>query len=188
VLQRGRPAEQVEALEDEAHIHAPEERALVGVHATDLGAAEQVTARCRRIQATKDVHARRLARAARSHHRDELARVDTQIHAAQRPDLRLAFTVDLGDSRQLDQRCASFGHAGHGLAAWASTITFTPGSSLRLSALSSSSVPAIGPASSADTLCGSRSSTCVKRPSLTPGLNRTGAGLPFSSKYARPMS
>ena len=146
VLERGGAAQQIEALEHEAQVVAAQQRALIGVHLADGDAEEAIRAGGRRIEAAEDVHAGGLARAARPHHRDELAGTNAQVDAAQRAHFALAFAVDLGDLRQLDDRRRRCRHAGHDFAASVSTMTFVPGSSLRSSACLNAAITRHAPA------------------------------------------
>ena len=81
VLERGGARQQVEALEHEAERLVADARELVGVQPRDLLAVEAKLARRRLVEAAEDVHQRRLARARRAHHRDELA----LVHATASP-------------------------------------------------------------------------------------------------------
>ncbi len=72
VLERARPREEVEALEDEAERPVADLGELVAVEPRDLLAGEPVGAERRPVEAAEDVHQRRLARAGRAHDRDEL--------------------------------------------------------------------------------------------------------------------
>ena len=73
VLECGRAIEQIESLKHEAEIVAAQQRALLAGERSDVDALEAVCAIGWQVEAPEDVHGRRLARAARTHHRDELA-------------------------------------------------------------------------------------------------------------------
>jgi hypothetical protein len=103
--------QQVESLEHESQAFAPEHGALVAAEALDVDAAEQVHAAGRRVQAAEQVHRRRLARAARPHHRDEFAGLDPQVDPAQGLEGGIALAIGLGDAAQRDQGGLS-GHRG----------------------------------------------------------------------------
>ena len=81
VLERRCAGQQIEPLEHEPEKVAPEQRALIAREGFDVHAAEHVRTRRRHIQAAQDVHHRRFAGAAGSHDGNELAFVDTQVHA-----------------------------------------------------------------------------------------------------------
>src|SRR5439155_1746322 len=104
VLERRRPPEQVEILEDEADPAAADGGALVDGQGRDVGVAQVVGAARRLVEAAEQVHARRLARARRAHDGEELARPDVERHAAQRPHLDVAQVVDLPHVAELDER------------------------------------------------------------------------------------
>jgi hypothetical protein len=104
VLERARSPEQVEALEDEPDVVATEQRELVEIELGDLDPAKEVRAGGRAIEAADDVHARRLAGAARADDRHELAVGDRERHAVERADLGVARAVDLRHVAQLDER------------------------------------------------------------------------------------
>jgi hypothetical protein len=68
-------------------------------------ARELIGAAVRRVEATEDVHERRLARAGRTHDRDELRRVDVEVDAPERMHLDLlADPVRLRDAAQAHDR------------------------------------------------------------------------------------
>ena len=112
VFQCRRPCQQVEALEDEAQAAPAQQRALVAVELLDGDAAEAVGAAAWRVEAAEQVHRRRFAGTARSHHRDELAGGDGEVDAAQRLEGDVAMPVGAGDAAQFDQ-----GFRIHGFAA-----------------------------------------------------------------------
>ena len=93
----GEVVEQLELLEDEADALVADVRQLVGVHPRDVLAGEEVAAGGRVVEAADDVHQRRLARPRGTDHGDEVALVDGEADAVQRPHLGVAAAVDLGD-------------------------------------------------------------------------------------------
>jgi hypothetical protein len=103
VLLRRGARQQVEALEDEAQVAPPQPGALVARQALHLDTLEGVAARRRHVQAAEQVHHGGLARAARAHHGDELARRDLQIDALEGLEGGLAAAEGLGDAAQADQ-------------------------------------------------------------------------------------
>src|SRR5690606_28165486 len=94
--------QQVEALEHEAELPVADVGELVLAQPVDALAVQHVGAGGRPVQAADDVHHRGLAGAGRAHDRDHLARLDEQVHAAQRVHLVLAHAVDLGEAPCLD--------------------------------------------------------------------------------------
>ena len=103
VVQRGRPRQQVERLEDEPDLLVPDAREIVVVHPADVLAVQQVLAARRRIETADEVHQRRLARPGGSHDGDELAALDVDRHAAQRVDLLGSHPVRLPEIARVDQ-------------------------------------------------------------------------------------
>ena len=89
--------QQVEALEDEPDLLVADDGQLVLRHPRHVVAVEEVLAGRRLVEAPDDVHERRLAGARRAGHRHELARLDVEVHAAQRVDLDLADDVGLDE-------------------------------------------------------------------------------------------
>src|SRR5262249_14193913 len=104
VLERGRPVEQVEALEDEADEVAAQQRALRAREARDVDALKEVLSGRRPVEAAEDVEARRLARAARAQERDELAAPDAEADPVERGEGRGALAVDARHAAELDCR------------------------------------------------------------------------------------
>src|SRR5882724_1014300 len=86
VLERGRPGQQVELLEDEADARVPDARELVRGESADALAVQHVLAGGRPVEAAQEVHEGRLARSRGPHHGDELAALDRDRHAAERVD------------------------------------------------------------------------------------------------------
>src|SRR5690606_2973437 len=102
VLQRTGARQQVEALEDEAELPVADVGELVLAQSVDPLAVQDVRPRGRPVQAADDVHHRGLAGAGRAHDRDHLARLDEQVHTAQRVHLVLPHAVDPGQVPRLD--------------------------------------------------------------------------------------
>ena len=104
VLHGGSAGEEIEALEDEADLGVANHRALVAVEGRDVDAVEVVGAGGRAVEASQDVHQRRLAGAGRSHDGHELAGLDVEVDAGERAHFHLAHLVDLGQIVNLDDR------------------------------------------------------------------------------------
>src|SRR5688572_16551424 len=104
VLHRAGPREQVETLEHEAEILAPQQRALVAGERLDFGAEETKHPRSGHVEAAEDVHRGRLARARRAHDRDEVAALDGDVDPFQRLEGAGALAEGLGDPFELDDR------------------------------------------------------------------------------------
>src|SRR6185503_1465150 len=113
----------IEALKYKADVVAAQARALIRIEAADAHAAEQVLPAGRHIQATDDIHGRRLAGAARPHDGHELAALDAQAHAVERAHLRVPRAIDLAQLTELDDGLA---HDAGSTAT--STITAAPSS------------------------------------------------------------
>ena len=92
--------QQVEALKDEPQKMPPQQRPLIAVKPSDIGAEQQVLAGSRRIKATQNVHRTRLARAGGAHDGNELALLHGEVDVVERIDLRLVHAVDLGQMAQ----------------------------------------------------------------------------------------
>src|SRR5690606_26353223 len=104
------------------------------------------------VEAPEDVHAGRLARAARAHDGHELPVVDPQVDPREGAHLGLAGAVDLADLPELDERRAGARRGGHGGSfSTTSTTTCAPGASSPLT-------------------------ISVITPSVTPGVTGTGSG------------
>ena len=114
VLERGRPREEVERLEDEADGAAPDAGQVVVVERPDLRPGEPVAPGCRPIEAADDVHQRRLAAAGRPDDRQEVAGADVEVDAPEGGDLEAPGRVDPRDVPQLDDRCLGGGQPGPG--------------------------------------------------------------------------
>src|SRR5574341_723951 len=90
---------------------------------------EEVGPGGRRVEATEDVHHRRLAGPAGAHHRDEVSFPDHEIYAAQCLEGSLPAAVRLRDARELDERVAEGGgsrRGRHGCPSRLSVITGSP--------------------------------------------------------------
>ena len=110
--------QEVEELEDEADVLAPQLRQLRVVEPRDLGAGDLHRARGRLVEAREDVHQGRLAGARRAHDRDELAGADVEVDAAERVDRGLALAVAARQLTRLDRRAL-----GHDDAVFDSSLT-----------------------------------------------------------------
>src|SRR5207237_2024109 len=104
VLQRARAGKQLEALEDESDLEVPHVGQLVVGQLAHIAAGEAVPAAGRDVQASDDVHERRLAGARLPDDGEELALVDGNVHVAQGQDLGESEVVCLLDVRKLDER------------------------------------------------------------------------------------
>ncbi len=80
--------DQVERLEDESDAGPADEGQLVVVQLRDVVAAQDVATFARPIETTQDIQQRGLARAAGTHDRDVLARLDAQVDAAEHLEFR----------------------------------------------------------------------------------------------------
>ena len=89
--------EEVEELEDEADVLAPELGQLGVPELRDGGAVDLDLALGRAVEAGEDVHERRLAGARRAHDGGELAALDVERDAAQRSHRGVALAVDADD-------------------------------------------------------------------------------------------
>src|SRR6185503_17664288 len=98
--------EEVEGLENEAELQVADLRELARGEGGDVFAVEPVFALGGRIEASEDVHQRRLAGARRSDDRDELAAIDLEIDPVKRRHCVLAGVVDLIDPLELNQLLA----------------------------------------------------------------------------------
>ena len=96
VLQRGERRDQVEGLEDEADLVAPELGQLLVVSVGEVGAADVHLAGGERVEAGHAVHQRGLARARRAHDRGEPPAVEVDGDAVEGAHLGVARAVDLG--------------------------------------------------------------------------------------------
>src|SRR5262249_59368446 len=101
VLQPGQVGQQVEELEDEADVIAPEPGQLRLAQAAEVGPTHGYAAGARLVKPGDEVEERGLAAARRSHDGRELAALDRQRHAVQGSGD--AALVDLGDIGQSDQ-------------------------------------------------------------------------------------
>src|SRR5439155_1241072 len=95
--------QQVEGLEHEADVLVADRRELVVGELSHVLPGEHVRAGIGYVEATEDVHERRLARARGTHDRDELARSDVEIDAPERVHRDLSTDrVGLCDAAELD--------------------------------------------------------------------------------------
>ena len=103
--------EQVEELEDEADVLAPQFRQIVVAELRDLRAGDRDVAGGRLVEPGEDVHQRRLARAGRPHHGRHLARLDLDRDATQGIDGVVALAVAARElTRDDDRRSLSVLH------------------------------------------------------------------------------
>src|SRR5690606_24403801 len=155
-LQRVHPRQQVEALEHEADLVAAQCGQFLGIEQGHVDAVALVAAAAGRVEATDEVHQRRLARSGWPHDGHEIATRDLQVDAAQGHDLgRRARRVDLAEPAGEDHRRGARG--GH-CAARSPTIATSPSST--------------GPEIS------------VAVPSLAPMRTITSRGAPSTSRYS----
>ena len=102
VLERGRPGQQVESLENEADLGIADVRPLVAGELGDVDLVEQITAPRRAVEAAEQIHQRGLARAAGAHQGHEFAALDFERNAPHGVDGHLAGVVDLVEILDLD--------------------------------------------------------------------------------------
>ncbi|CRM50196.1 hypothetical protein [Pseudomonas sp. 24 E 13] len=96
--------DQVVALKHEAERFAAQPGQFVAAQLGDVFPGEQVIAFARAVEATEDVHQRRLAGARRADDGDKFPGVDRQVDAAQYVDLRaVAAAVGFADVLEFDQ-------------------------------------------------------------------------------------
>src|SRR5580765_1733575 len=101
ILQRGCTRKQVEPLKDTSDLPIANSGQLLLIKAGYFYALEVVLPRSGLVEATKNVHERGLATAARAHDGDELTATDLYAHSAQRMHASLAqfvIFVDVGDT------------------------------------------------------------------------------------------
>src|SRR5579864_1363855 len=102
VVERAGPRYQVEVLKDETDLAIADLGQLVVAELRDVGPVEHVAPGGRHVQASDDVHERRLAGPAGAHDGDELAPLDVEVDPAQGVDLELSHAVGLGDLLEPD--------------------------------------------------------------------------------------
>ncbi len=95
ILGRGEGGEQIEELEDDPDVVAPEGRALLVGEAVNVDPLDRDRALIGRLEASQHVQQGALAASARPHDRDELACRDGERDAANRLTRRAADSVDL---------------------------------------------------------------------------------------------
>ena len=103
----GEHRHEVVELEHEADVVRAPAGELAAAELIDAAAADADLARGRLIESADEIEERRLARARRTHERDEVALGDVEIEPVQDFDLLPAALVDLGDLGHLDH---GFGH------------------------------------------------------------------------------
>ena len=117
VLLRRQHRQEVEELEDEPDLVAPQPGELLVVQADDLGAVDLDRSRGGLVETGEDVHERRLPRAGRAHDRRELALRELGRDSAQRIDggvpLAVASCHVLRDDDGLTVRCFGGWRAGY---------------------------------------------------------------------------
>ena len=94
--------QQIERLEDDADVRAAVPRESVLIERAEVDAVDDDTPAAGALQTREDVQQRRLARARRAHHRDELTALHVQRQPGQRRHLRLAGRVDALEAGSLD--------------------------------------------------------------------------------------
>jgi hypothetical protein len=117
VLLSGDGRHQVEGLEHEPHVIAPQDGELVIVEGAEVGFADEGLPRGEAVQAGHAVQQRRLAGAGRAHDRGQLAAFDFEVDAAQRVDGGVALAVAAGQLmcfHDRSGRCLIFGGRRHG--------------------------------------------------------------------------
>ena len=107
VLRRGQRAEQVERLEDEADVVAPQRRERALAHRAEVAAAELRAARRGAVEPGGDLQQRRLAGARRPHHGGERPAVEGERDAVERAHRALAAAEDAHDVVEAQQRVAA---------------------------------------------------------------------------------
>ena len=95
--------DQVVGLEHEAHVARAPGGELAARHRRDLVAGHADGAGARHVQAAEQVEQRRLARSARAHEGDELARADVEVQPLEDADLLAAAHVALAEAARPDQ-------------------------------------------------------------------------------------
>src|SRR5690606_7455105 len=113
-----------EPLKHESEVFAAQQRALVARQRLHFGAEEPEDARGRHVETAEDIHCGRLARARRSHHRDEIAALYGQVHAFQGLEGGHTFAEGLGYALEFNDRLAA-----HSPAVRIEVTTFIPVSS-----------------------------------------------------------
>src|SRR6266446_1758627 len=84
ILDGGRARHEIEALENEADVLVPDIGKTWSVNLRYISPFEKIMTFCRVIEATDNVHHRRLPRTGWAHNRNELAPHDVQRNASQR--------------------------------------------------------------------------------------------------------
>src|SRR5581483_1393140 len=105
VLRRGERRDEVELLEHEPEGGAPQPRQLGVPHRSEVASLEEDGALARAVEAAEQLEQRRLAGAARSDHREEVAAVDHEVDLAHRAYLRAAHGVGAADAPELVGGC-----------------------------------------------------------------------------------
>src|SRR5438445_6843070 len=106
VLEGGEHGDQVVHLEDEPHVARSPGRQLAGGHVGDLVPRHDDAPGRGHVEAAEQVEQGRLARAARAHKRDEIARVDVEVESLEDIDLLAATPIGLAEPARADQALA----------------------------------------------------------------------------------
>ena len=115
VLDRAEDGDEVELLEHEPHRRGAVAGARRVAHLVQRLTVEDHPTAVDVVETGEAVEERRLPRARRAHHRDELAVGDVQVHVTQCRHLAGAGAIDLADVLRAQQRTSLLGH--HGLRA-----------------------------------------------------------------------
>jgi len=103
-VQRCRPGQEVERLEDETDLLVADRGELVVVEVGDLGLVQPVGAERGRVETPEEVHEGRLPRARRSHDGDELVAQHVKVDIVQGSHFELAADVGLAEPLAFDDR------------------------------------------------------------------------------------
>ena len=114
ILDRRGPRKKVESLEDEPQLAVPDVRQLVPCQPADIDPVEYVCPLRRFVQASQDVHERRLPRSGCAHDRDEFPSPDLQGHAAECVDLDFPQHVGFHEVIDLYEASIARGRGGGG--------------------------------------------------------------------------
>ena len=117
-----------EALEDEAHLGAPQLREAIVGEAGEVLAADPHGAGRRDVEARQQVHEGGLAGARRPHHGEELAARDVDVDAAQGVDGRVAVAVAAAEPGAADGRAGGHGRGGRDVEGGLEHVIAPPGS------------------------------------------------------------
>ena len=104
IFESGRAGQQIEVLKDEPDLVIANVRQLIAIERGNIGFIKHVSAGCRPIETTENIHECRFAGTARAHQRDKFAALDFERDAAHRVHFHLAGAVRLVDIAQPDDR------------------------------------------------------------------------------------